>query len=228
MDYLLAIFEPSSLNLASLPELNDHSSLSSNISLLRQLSCTIDGYTWLLERQILHSSTLLTQMKQANSSFLNACIYLLKFNIDKFNTKDTSHMKEYPTLQRLYAYNSFRLIYLLVTIIENISINEDCLSIIKSIDDTGLLNQPNIYIIVATYILSPHHIIDSIQSGQNLLVSWIETSRICSTAIRFLKNVQKYWSGSVFNQFCLAINRLLKSSNANLLLLDYTNRNLNK
>ncbi|CAO3615261.1 unnamed protein product [Cunninghamella echinulata] len=220
-NYLVEIFEPTNLDTTSLYNLSNHNSLSSHISLLRQLSCTIDGYTWLLERQILQPSNLLKQINQPKSSLLNASIYLLKLDTDGFNTTDKSSINEYPTLQRYHAYNSFRLICLLNTLMESIPKTEERLPIIKSIEDTELLNQPNLYTMVATFIISPHHIVDSIQSGQNLLVSWIETSRICSTAIQFLRNIHKYWAGSIFNQFCLEIHTLLQSPNTNLLLLNY-------
>lgn len=195
----------------------------SNVNLtlewMKQLSCALDGYVWLLERKILSLFNCAVLQRNENGiSLVDACVHLVKSQLGTSETIDTDlTISDKLKIQSVAAYDCYRVVCLVNGLIDNLppTKNDDLRSVIKLVDDTGLLSLREFSAMVASMLLLPHQTADAVKAGETSLSSWINATKVRSAASHLLALVHTHWDSTLLPTFCSAISEILSSMNFN-------------
>ncbi|KAI8098597.1 uncharacterized protein BX664DRAFT_288171 [Halteromyces radiatus] len=217
-NYLMEIYSPPS-PLSSFLSRDKSSEGMFNEGWLNGLASSLDGYIWLLERDILTPSMCFILQKNENDfSLSDACssCFQLKGGNDKLTLNGMLR------INALRTYDLYRTVCLLVRLLENTNSNDssDLDKKVQMVENTGLVTLPEFSKWLACMLLLPHQLVDTIQSGQISFSTWVTVSGVRSVAVRFLDLVQKYLPDSILQHCCSALGGLMSSENINSLTLD--------
>jgi hypothetical protein len=120
-------------------------------------------------------------------------------------------------LRSIAAHDCYRVVCLVNGLMDNLpsTKNGDLPSVIKLVDDTGLLSLQEFSAMVASMLLSPHQTVDAVKACQTSLSSWISARKVRSAASQLLALVHTHWESTLLPTFCSAISEVLSSMNLN-------------
>ncbi|KAL0088017.1 hypothetical protein F4703DRAFT_1975680 [Phycomyces blakesleeanus] len=183
--------------------------VSSYILWIRQLNCAMNGYTWLIEREILDSKKL---FQDETSVLLSTLIFFVENPphrvIENWKTENSSNRSK---VKALYAYGVFRLCAFLHSIVyvgghESISI----------LEKSGLLLSSGMARMIAEMLLLPKRIIEPLHTEQGGLLAHVNYKIIQNMLKSLLYQMKGKASIEFTHSFAAAIASVLQLSGVDL------------
>ncbi|KAG1469634.1 hypothetical protein G6F56_003147 [Rhizopus delemar] len=182
VDYLIDIFETNRLNPPSVL-IEEENRLDTYITWINQMQTTIDGYIWLIERDIVDHMELISQ---PSSMLLDAISYfIINTPQEVLEDKMEESMLEKYKILYIYHYISARVIYFFGLLFSSAERGFDCYRYINS-NTSNVLLHSRFTNLVASILLSPKKISEKIEANQGHAVTNSSINRVFTIAKQFI------------------------------------------
>ncbi|KAI8384548.1 uncharacterized protein BYT42DRAFT_493256, partial [Radiomyces spectabilis] len=188
---------------------------------LKQLHCALDGYIWLLERELVEVEWIL---QQESAVLLDA----LQFFVDTKPGEILKNEFQHSTMERwktmsLYAYAAYRMIGLLQFIIGSSA--KECEDILTS-KSTQLLLKQGLFELIAKMLLLPRDFAENAQAEQGTLASWLRPKAIRKSAATLLAALSEAAPAKTMRPVCRAIGDILFAPETDLTTFIHDSSNI--
>lgn len=184
-------------------------------SWIKRLNSALDGYIWLIERNVLDPYDLL---QHPNSMLLKSADYFIK-NTPYKVLRDKLHRSiiEKNKIVSTYSYISVRLIYFLNLIFKSPQQGQKCF---KHMDTElgNMLYRANLSTLIAKTLLLPKQVSETIQSDQGNAVTNSGVARIFNIAKDYVVSMHEKSSLKFMKVLAVSIGQIIQDNNANILL----------
>ncbi|ORE12935.1 hypothetical protein BCV71DRAFT_230098, partial [Rhizopus microsporus] len=210
--FLTNIFETNHLEPPSVLILEEKL-MTTYLSWISQLNVTVDGYIWLIERDIIDPVELLSQ---GSSVFLEAVSYFIRnAPEDVLQNKIEQNTIEKTKMRSLYCYISVRLVYLLDLLIKSPENGATCYSLINN-NASDILLHERFADVVANTLLFPKKLTEDIEASQRNTVTNSRTSRIFNLAKHFMLTAHEKSYTALVDSVIQSIARIIINSDTSL------------
>ncbi|KAI9251049.1 hypothetical protein BY458DRAFT_444504 [Sporodiniella umbellata] len=210
--YLTNIFETGRLKPPSVLD-EEEDQLPNYIAWIYQLQTTIDGYIWLIEREVVERMELLTQ---PSSTLLDAITYFV-LNTPEEATGESfeGNTVEKTKIQFVYYYVSTRIVYFFGLLFSSTEKGFDCYQLINS-ETSDILLHPRFTQLVASILLTPKKISEKIENNQGHTVTNSSVNRIFNIAKQFIAISKEIAAQGLVEQVAESIAHVLLNENLSL------------
>ncbi|KAI8057472.1 hypothetical protein BDF21DRAFT_319929, partial [Thamnidium elegans] len=212
-DYYINLFEANGLNTPSLED--DHRIMTVYTNWIKRLNSALDGYIWLVERDILSPYELLIH---PNSMFILAVDYFIRRNpYDVLEENLKQSIVEKNKILSIYMHISVRLIYFFDLIFKSPEEGKRCYDYMNRVFG-NLLYDKNFTNSIANTLLLPKHISETIQSDQSNTATNSGVIRIFNIAKDYIVSMSERNSVRFMESLTVSISEMMLKDNCSLLL----------
>lgn len=215
--YYIKVFEADGLSTPSVED--DHRIMTVYTNWIKRLNSTLDGYIWLIERDVLSPYELLLN---PNSMLIIAVKYFIRNSPhDVLEEKLNQSVIEKNKILSIYFHISVRLIYFFNLIFKSPEEGQRCYDYMDRVFG-DLLYDRNFTNSIAKTLLLPKEISEMIQSNQGNAVTNSGATRIFNIAKDYIVSMNKKISSQFMKTLASSISQVTFANNANLLLTNET------
>lgn len=179
---------------------------------LRQLICALDGYVWLLERDMVDPMDILNQ---GSSVLLEALRFYLRHPPSAM-VGEEDHSLDKSRVQALYAYAGYRLMCLL-----NLLVVVDHEQPTEVLENASVLFDTKLVDLVAQMLLLPDEFLEPVQADQGTLSVWLSSrTPLRQAARRFAEAMANFGPPKFTRLFARAACAIMDSENIDLTTLE--------
>ncbi|KAI8145657.1 hypothetical protein BJV82DRAFT_554475 [Fennellomyces sp. T-0311] len=182
---------------------------------LRQLKCTLDGYVWLLQQNMIKMVNLLDQK---SSKCIDACVYLLNHTPEDLFGQQSSVEK--TNGQALYTYNYYKLVDF---INQAARLSTDMNDILVDLVSRGILVNERFVSLIVQLLLLPNQYIDAAKTEQGDASHSLTAEKIRQVVKNFLHMMMEHGPPKFLRMFSQSCTTMLHSNR-----IDLTNMQLNQ
>lgn len=205
------IYEGNKLHVQS-TALND--SIQSKTAWVKQLNCALDGYVWLLEREMVDAMQIL---EQESSNLMEAILLLVDTDMQNQASKEIQmNTLDIIRLQGLVAYAKYRLVCLLHAVASSPR-SQDAFGFLEK---AGLLLNPKLTDLVARMLLEPEYFVEAVQVEQGTLSLWLSSKNIRYITKRFIDIMDDSGPSRFIRNLAKSAHAIIFRSNVDLSELD--------
>lgn len=180
---------------------------------LRQMNCALDGYVWLIDRDMV---TVMTVLNQTSSVLLDACRYLVT-EVPAILSSNTFGTFDRIQLNALYAYATYRLACFLNCIAASKESN-DALGLSRV---TDILFTEDLSRLLAHVFLLPDQLVEVIQAEQGALSTWMTSEKILHVMQLFLHAMVEKGPPKFLRTFAKSVNAIIRRDNLDVTQLQH-------
>ncbi|KAF7728428.1 hypothetical protein EC973_006106 [Apophysomyces ossiformis] len=163
--------------------LSGNPSITSYLQWLLQLTCALDGYIWLLERDAIKGNEIL---HQEGSVLFDAIVFFVRNEpSDLLGRSLDESVLERARVFSLYAYTSYRVIGLFSLLINS----KDVEDVLSTMEDCGLLLEEGFSILIAKMVVFPKKLVDLARAHQGTVSRLLTTAKVTEATKRFLRTM---------------------------------------
>lgn len=208
---LVDIYEREKLQIQA-TQSND--SIQSRIIWMKQLNCALDGYVWLLERQMVDAMQIL---EQKSSNLIEAALQVINTDVlDSISGEGYVSTVDVIRVQGLHAYATYRIICLLYAIATSPQ-SDDALTFLE---EAGLLLKQRLADAVARMLLQPEHFVEAVQAEQGALSMWLSSKNIRYITKKFVGAMNDFGPPRFIRKLAKSASTIIFRENVDLAELD--------
>lgn len=211
--FLTSVFEPNQLVTPSVMDDEAHV-ISSYLNWIKQFNSTVDGYIWIIEREVIDADQLLMM---PSSVFLNSILFFIDNTPSDFlEEKLDQNVTEKHKITSIYTHIAIRLVYFFDLAFRSEK-GAKCFSYVKRCFSTTLY-KPGFTDIIANALILPKTTSEIIQLYQGNAVTQSGIKRMIEISINFITIMQQNSDEGFLNALAESICRILQNNNVDLVL----------
>lgn len=162
-DLVIRIFEPQRLRQS------EFTKAGSTLLWLRQVTCSLDGYIWIIENNMMDANII---FEQQDSVLLEKCVYFLEHKpSDLLKIQGSDSAIERTRAQSLYAYGSYQIVRMLTLAARSKKSG-------PILDNSGLLLHPELIEAIAQMLMLPEQYVQAAQAEKSTISTLISTEKV--------------------------------------------------
>lgn len=208
---MINTFEPKRLRQS------DFTKAGSTLLWLRQVVCTLDGYVWVMENDMMDVRAI---FEQHNSVLLEKCVYLLEHKpSDLLKVQGSDSAIEWTRTQSVYAYGTYQIVRM-ITLAARSKESERILAIL---DDSHLLLHPELVQNIAQMLMLPERCVQAAQAEKSTISTLISVNKVRRAARENIQIMANVSPSKFLPRFAKACANILYSDRINLAALQLDN-----
>ncbi|KAI8352478.1 hypothetical protein EDC96DRAFT_546617 [Choanephora cucurbitarum] len=212
--FLVRVFENNQLKTPSVTDDENHV-LTGYLHWIKHVNSALDGYIWLIERDIIDPLTLL---EMTSSAILEAISFLVRNKpSDYLEEKLQESIVEKHKIISIYAYLSVRLIYFFDLILKSKQQGDRCFQYLERVFSNVLYHSHFIDSVASTLLL-PKEISETIQSYQGNAITHSSVARMFDIAKGYILTMKEKGFMKFVDELATSISRLLQSEEIDIAL----------
>lgn len=214
--FLFSIFETEQLQTPSLADDESHA-VSIYLGWIKRLNATIDGYIWLIERQVIDPLDLL---QSPSSMFMVSVSFFIRNTpYDYLEEKLNQSLIEKNKIMSIYTHNTMRLIYFLDLVIRSPKNGIRSFQYLERIFADTLYHS-NLTYLVSTALVMPKQTSETIEAYQGNAITQSGVKRILEISKQFITIMRERSSFKFMESLTLSINKVLQNNKVDILSVD--------
>jgi DNA-dependent protein kinase catalytic subunit len=213
---LVNIFETEQLQTPSLVDDESHA-ISKYLSWIKRLNATIDGYIWLIEREVIDPLELL---QLPSSMFLVSLSFFIRNTpYDYLEEKLDQSPVEKNKIMSIYTHNAMRLIYFLDLVIRSPKNGNRSFQYLERIFADTLYHN-NLTDMISTALIMPKQTSETIEAYHGNAITQSSVARILDISRNFITTMLERSSPKFMDSLALSISKVLKYKKVNMLFIE--------
>ncbi|KAI8079021.1 uncharacterized protein B0P05DRAFT_470219, partial [Gilbertella persicaria] len=213
--FLINIFETDQLKPPSVADDDDNQMMTIYLHWIKRLNSTVDGYIWLVERQIIDPFTLLGL---PSSIFLLAVSFFVRNTpFDYLEEKLEESVIERNKLLSIYTHIATRLIYFFDLVLRSQEQGDQCYQYLERVF-MDILCHKNFTNIVASTLLLPKETSETIQSYQGNAITQSGVKRMFDIAKSYILIMKEKSCWKFIDGLTVSIIKTLQSKKVDILI----------
>lgn len=161
---VIRIFEPERL------QESEFTKAGSTLLWLKQVTCSLDGYIWIIENDMMDADTI---FEQQDSVLLEKCVYFLEHKpSDLLKIQGSDSAIERTRAQSLYAYGSYQIVRMLTLAAKSQTSGG------RALDDSRLLLHPELIKVIAQMLMLPEQYVQAAHAEKSTISTLISTEKV--------------------------------------------------